>query len=178
MTEQIFYISPIIRIALSLLYISLTIPLPFLAEFTHATVSPALIWVGMVLGFMALQGALSQRVVVDDRSIRVNYPGWVPSFFTTGWLLAWNDVRELKLRTTGQGGIVYYFIDRTGQGFLLPMRIAGFNKLVQLVQQYTSIDTSDVRPLAQPWMYFALLVLTGFLLLVDIWTIWTAMSFS
>jgi hypothetical protein len=176
MTEQIFYISPIIRIALSLLYISLTIPLPFLAEFTHATVSPTLIWVGMVLGFGALQGALSQRVVVDDRSIRVNYPSWVPSFFTTGWMLAWEDVRELKLRTTGQGGIVYYFTNQTGQGFLLPMRVAGFNKLVQLVQQYTSIDTSDVRPLAQPWMYFALLVLTGFLLLVDAWTIWTATS--
>jgi hypothetical protein len=176
MSEQIFYISPIIRIALSLLYISLTIPLPFLAEFTHASVSPTLIWVGMVLGFMALQGALSQRVVVDDRSIGVNYPGWVPSFFTQGWTLAWDDVKELKMRTTGQGGVVYYFIDRTGQGFLLPMRVAGFNKLVQLVQQYTSIDTSDVRPLAQPWMYFALLLLTGFLLLVDTWTIWTAMS--
>jgi hypothetical protein len=176
MTEQVFYISPIIRIALSLLYISLTIPLPFLAEFTHASVSPNLIWVGMALGFMALQGALSQRVVVDDRSIRVNYPGWVPSFFTKGWLLDWNDVKELKMRTTGQGGMVYYFTNQIGQGFLLPMRVAGFNKLVQLVQQYTSIDTSDVRPLAQPWMYFALLVLTGFLLLVDAWTIWTAIS--
>jgi hypothetical protein len=176
MTEQIFYISPIIRIALSLLYVSLTIPLPFLAEFTHATVSPETIWVGMALGFGALQGALSQRVVVDDRSIRVNYPGWVPSFFTKGWTLAWNDVKELKMRTTGQGGVVYYFTNQTGQGFLLPMRVAGFNKLVQLVQQYTSIDTSDVRPLAQPWMYFALLLLTGFLLLVDAWTIWTATS--
>jgi hypothetical protein len=176
MSEQIFYISPIIRIALSLLYISLTIPLPFLAEFTHAAVSSALIWVGMALGFITLQGALSQRVVVDDRSIRVNYPGWVPSFFTKGWAIDWQDVKELKMRTTGQGGVVYYFTDRTGQGFLLPMRVAGFNKLVQLVQQYTSIDTSDVRPLAQPWMYFALLVLTGFLLLVDTWTIWTAVS--
>ncbi len=176
MTTQIFHISPLIRITLSLLYLSLMIPLPFLAEFTHAEVSPQLIWFGIALGFMALQGALSQRVVVDDRSIQVNYPTWVPSFFTKGWSLAWNDVKELKMRTTGQGGLVYYFTNQSRQGFLLPMRVAGFNKLVQLVQQYTNIDTSDVRPLSQPWMYFALLVLTGFMLLVDGWTIWTAMS--
>ncbi len=176
MTNQLFHISPLIRITLSLLYLSLTIPLPFLATVTHAEVSPDLTWVGIGLGFMALQGALSQRVVVDDRSIQVNYPAWVPSFLTKSWSLDWRDVKELKMRTTGQGGLVYYFMNDRGDGFLLPMRVAGFNKLVQLVQQYTEIDTANVRPLSQPWMYFALLGLTGFLLLVDIWTIWTAMS--
>jgi hypothetical protein len=176
MTSQIFHISPLIRITLSLLYLSLMIPLPFLAAFTHAEVSPNLVWVGMGLGFMALQAGLSQRVVVDDRSIQVNYPVWVPNFFAKAWTLPWSDVAALKARTTGQGGLVYYFMNQTGQGFLLPMRVAGFNKLVQLVQEYTDIDTTDVRPLSQPWMYFALLGLTGFLLLVDTWTIWTAIS--
>jgi hypothetical protein len=176
MTNQTFYISPLIRVTLSLLYISLTIPLPFLATFTHAEVPAWLLWVGIGVGFVALQGGLSQRVVVDDRSIQVNYPIWVPSFFTKSWSLDWSDVKELKMRTTGQGGLVYYFINRNGEGCLLPMRIAGFNKLLKLVQEYTSIDTTDVYPLSQPWMYFALLLLTGFLLLTDIWTIWTAIN--
>jgi hypothetical protein len=171
-----FHISPLIRITLSLLYISLMAPLPFLATFTHAEVPAWLLWVGICLGFVALQGALSQRVIVDERQIAVNYPIWVPSFFTKSWELGWSDVKELKMRTTGQGGLVYYFINRNGEGFLLPMRVAGFNKLVQLVQQHTDIDMTDVYPLSQPWMYFALLVLTGFLLLTDTWTIWTAMS--
>jgi hypothetical protein len=173
---MIFHISPLIRITLSLLYISLMIPLPFLATFTHAEVPAWLLWLGIGVGFMAVQGALSQRVVVDDRSIQVNYPMWVPKFFTKSWLLEWSDVKELKMRTTGQGGLVYYFINRNGEGFLLPMRVAGFNRLVQLVQKYTAIDTTDIYPLAQPWMYFALLVLTGFLLLTDTWTIWTAID--
>jgi hypothetical protein len=174
MTNQTFYISPLIRVTLSLLYISLTIPLPFLATFTHAAVPAWLLWVGIGVGFVGLQGGLSQRVVVDDRSIQVNYPMWVPSFFTKSWSLDWSDVKELKMRTTGQGGLVYYFINRNGAGCLLPMRIAGFNQLLKLVQEYTSIDTTDVYPLSQPWMYFALLILTGFLLLTDIWTIWMA----
>jgi hypothetical protein len=176
MINQIFHISPLIRLTLSLLYVSLTIPLPFLAISTDAEVSPQLLWVGIGLGLVILQGALSQRVVVDDRSIQVNYPAWLPNFLTKSWVLAWSDVKELKLRTTGQGGLVYYFVNHNGDNFLLPMRVAGFHKLVQLVQQYTQIETNDVRPLAQPWMYFALLGLTGFLLLVDMWTIWTAMS--
>jgi hypothetical protein len=65
--EQIFYISPIIRIALSLLYISLTIPLPFLATATKAEIPAWLLWAGMGLGFVALQLALSQRVTVSNR---------------------------------------------------------------------------------------------------------------
>jgi hypothetical protein len=173
---MIFHISPLIRITLSLLYLSLMIPLPFLATFTHAQVPAWLLWVGIGLGFVALQGALSQQVVVDDRSIQVNYPRWVPSLFTQSWALAWSDVKELKMRTTGQGGLVYYFINHNGEGFLLPMRVAGFNQLVQLVGQYTAIDTTNIYPLAQPWMYFGLLGLTGFLLLIDTWTIWTAIS--
>jgi hypothetical protein len=152
------------------------VPLPFLATFTHAEVPAWLLWVGIGLGFGALQGALSQRVVVDDRSIQVNYPIWVPKFLIKSWALDWSDVKELKMRTTGQGGLVYYFINRNSEGFLLPMRVAGFNRLVQLVQQYTAIDTTNVYPLSQPWMYFALLILTGFLLLTDIWTVWTVMS--
>jgi hypothetical protein len=176
MTNQIFYISPLIRMTLSLLYISLMIPLPFLATATNAEVPAWLLWVGIGLGFVSLQGALSQRVVVNDRSIQVNYPRWVPTLFTKSWEVDWCDVKELKMRTTGQGGLVYYFINHDGNGFLLPMRVAGFNQLLKLVQQYAAIDTTDVYPLAQPWMYFALLLLTGFLLLIDTWTIWTAMS--
>jgi hypothetical protein len=171
-----FHIAPLIRITLSLLYISLMIPLPFLATFTHAEVPAWLLWVGIGCGFTALQGALSQRVIVDDRSIQVNYPAWVPKFFVKSWEVAWSDVKDLKMRTTGQGGLVYYFINGDGEGFLLPMRVAGFDRLVKLIQQYSAIDTTDVYPLSQPWMYFALLVLTGFLLLTDTWTIWTAID--
>jgi hypothetical protein len=51
------------------------------------------------------------------------------------------------------------------------MKVAGFNKMVKEVQEKTSIDTTDIRPLAEPWMYLFLLVFSFFLWLVDIWTI-------
>ena len=173
-TQSVFQISPLIRLTLMGLYLALTIPLPFLAEFSSAPVSPALLWLGISLGFIALYGALSERVILDDETIRVSYSGWVPAFFRKGWSLPWTEVKELKLRTTGQGGLVYYFVSHSGQAYLLPMRVVGFARLVQIVQAKTGIDTQEVRPLSQPWMYLILLGLTLLLLLTDGWVIWTA----
>jgi hypothetical protein len=173
--SETFYISPIIRGTLSLFYIALLLPLPFLAQMTGGA-SPAWMSVGMILGMIALQGSLSQRVTLDDRAIRVEYPRWFPVFLVKSWSLPWSDITALKMRSTGQGGLVYYLLNKSQEGYLLPMRIAGFARLVTIVQEKTAIDTSDVRPLSQPWMYIFLLIVTCFLLLIDIWSIWIAIT--
>ncbi|MBC7970475.1 MAG: hypothetical protein H7Z11_10175 [Verrucomicrobia bacterium] len=164
------------RLTLLLLYLSLTIPLPFLADMTAAAVSSSWLWVGIGLGGILLYAALSERVVLDLDGIQVQYPSWVPRFFRRGWTLAWSEVKALKPRSTGQGGLVYYFLSQSGQAYLLPMRVAGFNQMVKRVQAETTIDMADVRPLSQPWMYFILLGCTVLLLAVDAWTVWAVMS--
>ncbi len=171
-----FRISPLIRVTLLSLYVALTVPLPFLAQVSADPVPPVLLWIGIGIGAIALSGALSEQVIVDEEKIQVAYPHWVPKFFRKGWLLPWTDVKELKMRTTGQGGMVYYFVSQSQKAYLLPMRVVGFGRLVKLVQAHTGIDTTDVRPLAQPWMYLILLGFTLLLLLVDGWTIWTALT--
>ena len=176
MTSTIFRLSPLIRITLLSLYTALTAPLPILSQVTSSPVPPALLWVGISLGAIALYAALCERVVLSDRTIAVTYPNWVPSFFRKGWSLDWSDIKELKPRTTGQGGLVYYFLSNDGKGYLLPMRVAGFTRLVNEVQAKTGIDTKDVKPLAQPWMYLILLGFTLLLLLVDAWTITNAIN--
>jgi hypothetical protein len=175
-STYIFRLSPIIRITLLTLYIALTLPLPFLAETTNAPIQPVLFWGGIILGFGILYTVLSEKVMVDEQGIQVIYPNWIPSILKHGWSLAWSDVKELKPRTTGQGGLVYYFLSQDGKAYLLPMRIAGFARLVKIVQTRTGIDTTDVRPLAQPWMYFILFGFTLLLLLIDVWTINTALT--
>jgi hypothetical protein len=175
---QVFRLSPLIRITLLLLYVALTVPLPFLANITQAPVPGWGLAIALSLGAIALYAALSERVVLSKTDIAVTYPAWVPRFWRKGWSLPWADIKALKPRTTGQGGLVYYFLTQAGEARLLPMRVAGFNRLVQSVQAKTGIDTQDVRPLAQPWMYFILLGFTLLLLLVDTWTIWTALTFD
>lgn len=171
----LFLISPLIRITLIALYLALTIPLPFLSQASASPVPPWLLWVGIALGLVPLYGVLSERVIVDDEKIQVTYPGWVPAFFRRGWSLPWAEVKDLKLRSTGQGGIVYYFISKSEQkAYLLPMRVVGFARLVKLVEDKTGIDTTDIRPLSQPWMYLILLVFSLLLFVADGWTIWMA----
>lgn len=172
---NIFRISPIIRLTLFCLYIALTIPLPFLAAVTQAPIPQSWLWIALVIGAIVLYGALSQRVVLDEAQIAVVYPGWVPGLFYRGWALKWDEIDRLQMRTTGQGGLVYYFVTKQAdRAYLLPMRIAGFAKMVSIVEAKTGIDTTDVRPLSQPWMYLILFICTLLLLAIDGWTIWTA----
>lgn len=174
---SIFYISPLIRITLMMFYLALTLPLPFLAQVSSTPIPPLFLWVGIGVGAIALYGALSERVIVEEEKIQVAYPGWVPRFFRKGWSLPWQDVKDLKMRTTGQGGLVYYFLSQSSdKAYLLPMRVVGFSRLVKLVEKFTGIDTTDVRPLSQPWMYLILLGFSLLLLLTDGWVIWTAFN--
>ena len=107
----------------------------------------------------------------------MSYPQWVKLSLRKGWSLKWSEIESLKMRTTGQGGLVYYFVSKIrDKAYLLPMRVAGFARMVRQVQAKTGIDTTDIRPLAQPWMYIFLLFFTFFLWLVDIWTITTALQ--
>lgn len=170
--QSIFPISPLIKITLLNLYFALTIPLPFLLKTTSLDFPIWLLTLLIILGAIALMGVLSERVIVDDNGIRVTYPQWVKWLWNRGWSLSWAEIDGLKMRTTGQGGLVYYFVTKVrDRAYLLPMRIAGFAKMVKQVQEKTEIDTTDIRPLAQPWMYLFLFFFTFFLWLVDIWTI-------
>ncbi|MEL7333759.1 MAG: hypothetical protein AAFN12_16040 [Cyanobacteria bacterium J06560_2] len=173
-----FKISPLIKLTLFSFYGALMVPLPFLAKATEAPIPPILMWIAMALGATALYGALSERVAVDGEGIAVVYPSWVRAFGRKGWSLKWADITALKPRSTGQNGLVYYFLNKEqDRAFLLPMRVVGFARLVRYIEAKTDIDMRDVKPLAQPWMYLLLLVLTGLLLLIDVWTITTASHF-
>ncbi|PSB24662.1 hypothetical protein C7B82_26140 [Stenomitos frigidus ULC18] len=173
---SVFKLAPLIRLTLLLLYLALTLPLPFLAAMTASVIPSPLLWTGIGLGGVLLYAALTERVVLDSHGIQVRYAGWVPPVFRRGWTLAWSEVTALKPRSTGQGGLVYYFLSRSGQAYLLPMRVAGFNRMVKCVQAETTIDMTDVRPLSQPWMYFILLGCTVLLLAIDLWTVGAALS--
>lgn len=174
--DRVYRLSALIRLTLLAFYAALTLPLPFLAKFTDASVSPLILGIGLGLGAVALYVALSERVILDEQGIQVTYPNWVRRVWRKNWSLNWAEIQALKPRTTGQGGIVYYFLSQSGKAYLLPMRVAGFADLVQRVQAKTGINTQDVRPLAQPWMYLFLLMLTIMLLAVDAWTIGAALG--
>lgn len=165
-----FRISPLIKVTLLSFYGALLLPLPFLAQATDAPVDPRVLVILALLGALLLGAGLSEQVHTCEQGIAMVSP--LPG---RGWSLAWSEIKALKPRSTGQNGTVYYFItEAADQAYLLPMRVVGFARLVRTVEAKTGIDTQDVTPLAQPWMYLFLLVMTVFLLLIDSWVVWTA----
>lgn len=168
-------LSPLIKLTLIALYLVLMLPLPILAQVTAAPIPLTGLILAIALGGLILYTTLTEQVQLDVEGIRVTYPDWVPRFFRRGWSLQWSEVRELKPRSTGQGGLVYYLVSHSGQAYLLPVRVAGFARMVREIKAQTGIDTTLVRPLAQPWMYGLLLFFTLLMGLVDGWVLWNGL---
>jgi hypothetical protein len=175
---SIFKISVLVRFALWSLYVALMLPLPFLARL-NGGIEPSfglqnsvlLLGIAFGSGGVLLQMALSEQVHLSETGIAVSYPWWVPALLRRDWALDWSDIVDFKARSTGQGGLVYYLVSKRRDGFLLPMRIAGFSRMLRLIEIKTGIDTRDVKPLAQPWMYAALLGVASLLAIADLWVI-------
>jgi hypothetical protein len=172
---SVFKISPLVRIALWTLYLALMLPMPFLVV-VNPSLDFSLIWLGIALavGGILLHMVLSEQVHLDEEGLSVCYPWWVPTPLRRGWSLRWSEIQDLKARSTGQGGLVYYLVSQKRSGFLLPMRVVGFHRMLRLIQLKTGIHTEDIKPLAQPWMYGLLLGAALALAIADVWIVWTA----
>jgi hypothetical protein len=177
-SAAIFRVSPLIRFSLYGLLTALVLPLPFLMVHQHQTQLLPLAIAGIGLGFLALLGLMSQRVCVDAQGIRVEYAHWVPTFLVQGWTLPWTNVQTLDSRPTSQGGRAHYLLSSEGHAYLLPMRIAGFARFLKCLESYSKLDTSSIKPLAQPWMYLMLGVCVLVMLVLDIPIIVMALSIS
>jgi hypothetical protein len=169
-------ISPLVWLGIMGLYVALMLPLPFLAQVTQAPVPASGLAVAIAIGGLLIYATLTERVKLDEQGIEVFYPRWVPKFYRRGWSLPWTEIEALKPRSTGQGGLVYYLVSRSGAAFLLPIRVVGFARMVRYIQTKTGIDTSAIKPLAQPWMYGTLSVFALFTLLMDAWVLGTAIA--
>ncbi|MCS7226119.1 MAG: hypothetical protein NZ821_03920 [Gloeomargarita sp. SKYB31] len=168
---QTWRISSLVRYPLYGLYLALLLPLPFLAWRQGQPLVAGGLGLGVGAGWVILHGLLSQRVQADHQGLQVTYPAWVPAWLATGWQVNWTDIQRIQTRPTGQGGRVHYLVTHSGQAYLIPMRIAGFGRLLDTISQYTGLPTTGIKPLAQPWMYAAIGLCVLILLPFDAWLI-------
>lgn len=169
-----YHVSSLVRLGIFGLYITLMAPLPVLSQVTGSGVPSSVLVVGIILGAVVLLASLSERLQLDAEGIKLTYPGWVPSWYRPGWSVDWTELEDLKARSTGQGGLVYYLVTKTGQANLLPTRIAGFAQMTRQLAAQTGLDTTLIRPLAQPWMYAAMTSVALLMGLFDVWVLTTA----
>ncbi|MEN9208154.1 MAG: hypothetical protein Q6L50_03575 [Gloeomargarita sp. GMQP_bins_120] len=168
---QTWQVSALVRYPLYGLYIALLAPLPLLAHMQGQPLVAGALGIALPVGWILLHGLLSQQVQADPEGLQVTYPAWVPSWLAAGWQVQWRDIQCIQTRPTGQGGRVHYLVTHSGQAYLIPMRIAGFGRLLDTITHYTGLPTTHIKPLAQPWMYAAIGLCVLILLPLDAWFI-------
>jgi hypothetical protein len=167
-----FRVSFLIQFALWSLYLTLMVPLLLFIEYCSGMHMP-MVWgcSGVLLGAVLLQAALSETVLLFEKGMVLHYPRWILPIFRRGWTVEWQKIQTLTARSTGQGGLVYYLVTPTA-AYLLPTRIAGFKRMVQIIERKTNLDVACVKPLAQPWMYGMVLLVSLGMGLFDVWFFW------
>lgn len=162
--------APLIRGTLLTLYLALALPLPLLAG---GAARPAM-GLAVVLGFLLVLAATSERVRTDAEALSVGHPAWCAWLLRRGWRLEWARIRSLTPVATSQGGRVFYVGGPDGSHHLLPQRIAGFAEFLARFHQQTGLDTSAVGRITPAWTYRLLALLSGLLLVGELLGWWVA----
>ncbi|NJO85351.1 MAG: hypothetical protein HC818_00370 [Synechococcaceae cyanobacterium RM1_1_27] len=168
-SPQLLSLSPLIRHSLCSLYGSLTLPLLLLLGVQgHRGMPMAAMGCAVVLGFVALAGALSQQTRLDQHEIAIIYPRWVPPLLQRRWQVSWAEITELAAVSTSQGGLAYYLVTDTGSRYLVPLRMSNLRHLFNQIEAHTGLDTQSVNPYVQPWMYRWLAIASGLMWICDL----------
>ena len=161
-----FGLSPLIRFTLLCLYVALVLPLPVLApESLHN-----LVLVGFACGLILVTGLLSEQVETDENGITVRYPSWSRWLLRRGWSMRWDDISALVPVGTSQGGTVYYLKSADLNYQLLPQRIERFDEFLSTLNERSSVDTTGICRLTQPWTYQVLAGLSSLMVFGELVT--------
>ena len=161
---------PSIRLTLISLYLALVLPLPWLAP---SPLRPTLL-LAVVLGLVLVLALSSETVELDDAGIRVGYPPWCRWWLRRGWSLPWSRVKGLTPVATSQAGRVYYIRTSTDspgtqpEAWLLPQRVAGFDRFLERFSRMSGISTTSVVRLSPPRTYRLLALLSLLMLAAEI----------
>jgi hypothetical protein len=158
--EQCFRISPLIRGTLISVYLALVLPLPLLAPpgLRVVLLLAAPMGLGLVLAM------LSEEVRLSPQGIQVGHPLWCRWLIRRGWQLSWPEIRALVPMGTSQGGTVFYVSTKGQSHYLLPQRIADFDRFLAVFQECSGLNTQGIGRLTPPWTYQLLAVLASLML--------------
>lgn len=164
---------PLIRGTLLALYLALVLPLPWLAP---ATLRLPLA-LALPFGALLVLAITSEQVQWTSQGLEVGpapWCRWLP--LRRGWQLPWEAITAIVPVGTSQGGRVYYLKTRSGQAWLLPQRITGFDTFLKQLSRATGLDTAGIGRLTPPWTYQLLAVLCVLMLVAEAAGFWLIRS--
>ena len=153
-----------VKSSLISLYLSLTIPLPFIS--IEKLKIPSIII--FALGLYLITNITSDYV--ETCSNKISYKSSFISKFLgkKNWEIYWKDIKLIKTLPTSQGSKVFYFNTDTGDNFLVPQRVENLEKILLIVTRETGIATNKISYISPLWTYKLLTLLSGLMIIGEL----------
>ena len=153
-----------VKSSLISLYLALTIPMPFIS--IDQLKIPSIIV--FVIGLYLIINITNDYVETCKNKISYKTSFISKILGRKNWEISWKDIKLIKSLPTSQGSKVYYFNTKKGDNFLIPQRIENFEKFLIIVSKNTGININEVSYLSPLWTYKLLTLLSGLMIIGEI----------
>ena len=153
-----------VKSSLISLYLSLTIPLPFISSDKLKILSIFLFFLGLFLVF----DITNDHVETCDKKISYKTSLLSNNFGKKSWVIFWEDIKSIKSLPTSQGSKVYYFNTDKDENFLVPQRVENINKFLSIVSEKTGLNVDELTYISPLWTYKFLTVISLLMIIGEI----------
>ena len=153
-----------VKSSLISLYLSLTIPIPFISSENLKTLSI----IAFIFGLIMVINITNDYINTCDKKISYQTSFISRIFGKKNWEVYWKDIKLIKSLPTSQGSKVHYFITQKNESYLIPQRFEDFEKFLSIVESKTKLNTDEVSYIAPLWTYKLLTYLSIFMIIGEI----------
>ena len=153
-----------VKSSLISLYLSLTIPIPFVSSEKLKILSIIFFAIGLFL----IINITNDYVNTCDKKISYKTSFISNIFGKKNWEIFWKDIKLIKSLPTSQGSMVHYFITNRNESYLLPQRIENLEKFLSIVENKTKLNIKEVSYISPLWTYKLLTYLSIFIILGEL----------
>ena len=155
-----------VKSSLISLYLSLTIPIPFISSDELKILS----MITFIFGLFLIINITNDSVNTSDKKICYETSFISKIFGKKNWEIFWKDIKCVKSFTTSQGSKVHYFITTKDKSFLIPQRIENFERFISIVENNTKLNLNEINYISPLWTYRLLTYLSVFMIIGEIIT--------
>ena len=153
-----------VKSSLVLLYLALTIPIPFISTEKLKVFSIFLFFLGLYL----ILSITSDYVETCNNKISYKTSFISKILGKKNWEIPWKDINFIKTLPTSQGSKVYYFNTHKGDNYLIPQRVENIERFLLIVARETGIDTNEMSYISPLWTYKSLTLLSSLMIIGEL----------
>ncbi len=153
-----------VKSSLISLYLSLTIPIPFISSEKLKIISIITFAVGLFL----IINITSDYVNTCDKKISYKTSFISKMFGKKNWEIFWKDIKFIKSFPTSQGSKVHYFITNKDESYLVPQRVENFERFLSIVENQTKLNINEIGYISPLWTYKLLTYLSVLMIIGEI----------